>query len=1010
MRRRLALLLAAAVAATSAALVPSPAQAVDVPAGALEPGVQTTAAFPDDETRLVYTLEVPAGARPTLTVVDVVGPVEFFSRLVYADGSSGGFASYFGADPRPAVMEHEAPADTSVAQTATLTVSNATRASVTFVLGFVTDAVLDVEPGAQTLLTFTTPGQRARLDFDAPAGATVTVDTSNDALTSDAPVDDLGRLALRLLPQGTALEEQSRGIFAPVEVGTGGTQTLVVNPVAGLTGTVTVRVNVTPPGATTLFYDAFPVTTALEGASPVVLAVFGQDAARTALQIVEPSLTAPAGPAAVRVELLRHGADPVVLGTLDGDEAVTLTTPERLGKGELALIHLVPLGGTTGVVGLRLFLDPGPATALAIGGSAGISVPAGATSGRFTVAAGTDETLELFLTDITLGSPDAFTSPFRLEAPSGAVVNEGTLFRGGATAIPFTAARAGTYTLVIPVSPPEGLTATAAVVRPTATTQSGTLPFDGPLTLAAPGENARLVVPATAGTTLVASVTDVDLTNVPGSQFAASVVVLGPDGAPVAAGDLPRGGSTSVEAPVAQDGEYTVVVDGAFAATGSVRVVVDTARLDTQVLARSGAPSTVSMSRRGDSGRFTFEGQVGEGIAVEVQDVTLVSQSGFAFANATLFRPDGSFYTSYFLQTGSTLWIEPTDGLDAAGTWSLLVDPGDDTTGTVTARLVVPRILSAPLQPGSPLTVPFERAGDVQRLTFTGTAGQRPVLDISDRTVATRMRLVAPSGLVTADVSGFDTSEYFEFPVFQQSGRWTLELDAFDVGTGSVGVLLGLVNDPVRTVTAGSRVTSTFTKGQNPRLRLDLRAGSRAVLDVASVVPDGTSVTARFLRPDGSQAAAVPFSTAGSWVEMPEVADVSGRWTVQLDPEGPVAGRVVTTVRTAAERVVTGRLGRFTTVDVKNPGENVVLPFRGSDLPEPQFVGIDVVDSTFEELQIRLVSPDGFTTDAAVVGPGTSGFGLRAGSDLTGRWSVVVDPVGRSTGKARIRFRIGDFF
>jgi hypothetical protein len=595
----------------------------------------------------------------------------------------------------------------------------------------------------------------------------------------------------------------------------------------------------------------------------------------------------------------------------------------------------------------------------------------------------------------------------RIEDEVGRTYWDTLLFPANGSAT-FVAPQAGTYTLVLSVDRSAGLTGTLLAVRATTTTREVAAGFDEVVTIGGPGQNVELDVPGVAGQTLLATVSDVSL----GPDAAIGVTLTRPDGFNPGGRSVQTDGTVFLESGASTEtGVWRLTLDGVGRTTGEVRVHLYEPPLAGGALGGVDEPTVVGVPAAGGLARYTFAGRAGDPLILDVTDVTKTAGGDFEFFAITVLRPDGSFFTGDSARPGGQTWIEPADALDASGTWSVLVDPSNAATGSLTITRRVAHVLTSALTPGSPTTATFTRSGDVRRMTFTARAGQRPVLQVSDRSVATRMRLIGPGGLVTADIASYDLSDYFELPDVVGAGTWTLELDPFDRETGSVGLLLTLVTDPVRTVRTGVTTAVPFRAGQNPRLRVDVAKGAHIAMDVRALTPLGADMRVSFLRPDGSVAESNAFNEPGQWVEMIDVADVGGRWTVQIDPAGSTAGTTSVRLYSAKDTLVRGRIGKTTKVSVTAATQDVVLPFRGVPTAgDLQSVSWKVSGSTIASTYVWLLDPAGNPVQLALAGPGTTTGVFQVDPQMTGTWSLLVDPLDGATGTAKVFFAIGDLF
>ena len=259
---------------------------------------------------------------------------------------------------------------------------------------------------------------------------------------------------------------------------------------------------------------------------------------------------------------------------------------------------------------------------------------------------------------------------------------------------------------------------------------------------------------------------------------------------------------------------------------------------------------------------------------------------------------------------------------------------------------------------------------------------------------------------------------YAEFDPLPTSGTWSVLLDPDTFASGTQTVRLDLVRDPVRTVEPGALVTATWAVGENPVYRFRVRRGEHVAVDVRSAQladgEPGSGLASLALFGAGTGDFTVAQASLGQgapptpvWVEPGEIgftAPQDGVWEVRLDPFRAATGRVTFVVRTAADRVVPGRLGRTTNVVVSAPVQNVVLPFEVTGPQTGGLLGWTVTDSTFAGARLELFTPFGTLWDIVDVPPGTSSGTFFSGVGFAGTWRLVLDPTEGSTGRARVFF------
>ena len=198
---------------------------------------------------------------------------------------------------------------------------------------------------------------------------------------------------------------------------------------------------------------------------------------------------------------------------------------------------------------------------------------------------------------------------------------------------------------------------------------------------------------------------------------------------------------------------------------------------------------------------------------------------------------------------------------------------------------------------GSAVTVNIPTAGDKATATFTGTAGQRVSLDITNSTIASmKISLLKPNGSQVFTVSATKTAKYVDTNTLPVNGTYKLVVDPNLDHTGHV--TLKLYNVPPdatasMTVGAAGSTLATTVPGQNAYFTFSGVAGHRLALSLTGVSISSGSLTLK--NPDdtvlkGPQA----FATAPTFID-PITLTQSGVYKLVLDPKGKAKGSVTLT-------------------------------------------------------------------------------------------------------------------
>lgn len=355
-------------------------------------------------------------------------------------------------------------------------------------------------------------------------------------------------------------------------------------------------------------------------------------------------------------------------------------------------------------------------------------------------------------------------------------------------------------------------------------------------------------------------------------------IVVRPDGSvfgwfePVAGGtadlwnQLRRAGSSSDVIDVA--GTWSYVVRGAYQETGGETFRLDLIR-DQVLAAPLGVATTATVTQRGQNVRYTFFGKAGQRPVLDIRSREWSGQTGFPLADMILYRPDGSSFEAmpdWEIPPPSQAWFE-YDALDTTGTWTLVLDPMDDVTGTQTMIFGLATDPAArPLKPGTSTSFSTSTPGANQDLTFRAVVGERPVITVqssswtSARSGGARgsgriqAALLPPSGALPVTVElPADGTGIVEFPSgVTEAGTWRLRLDPSTDSVGSIRFSVTVVTDLVGTLVVDQPAAVTLaTPYQQARLgfapptsgavTLDVRGSTLS--DVAFAIVDGYGQT-----------------------------------------------------------------------------------------------------------------------------------------------------------------------
>jgi uncharacterized membrane protein len=290
------------------------------------------------------------------------------------------------------------------------------------------------------------------------------------------------------------------------------------------------------------------------------------------------------------------------------------------------------------------------------------------------------------------------------------------------------------------------------------------------------------------------------------------------------------------------------------------------------------------MNQVNQNGRLTFSGTVGQQVSLWVTDSTLVS------AYITLIAPDQSVQNIGGFGTGGGFFGPVT--LPSTGTYTLHIDPVGTNTGCATFQMFTGTDVFGTITPGGGAvqtcnTVP----GQNMHLVFSGTAGQRISLQVTNSTLTTAsVTLVRPDQSVQ-NFGGFGIGGgFFDTITLPSTGTYTLTINPSGNYTGCATIQIHDVPpDTTTTLTVGGAALQACNTvpGQNINLPFSGTAGQQVSLKVTNSTLTTASVT--LVRPDQSTQNIGGFGTGGATfaaVTLPS----TGTYTFHVNVSGAYTG------------------------------------------------------------------------------------------------------------------------
>lgn len=454
-------------------------------------------------------------------------------------------------------------------------------------------------------------------------------------------------------------------------------------------------------------------------------------------------------------------------------ESVFVDALDGVGPGAYTL-RVINTAAPTGTVKLQVFqftdTSAGPITANGAAATGKVAWPGQRTS--FTFSGTNGQKISYEVTASTL------SGYVELYAPDGSYSGNYAGAAAGQLADSFTLDATGTWTIVVDGS---GASKGSVTVRlyTFSDVSGGTITAGGgpkSLTITTPGQNGAFTFSGTDGQKISFKVA--------ASTLQGYVELHKPDGSYAGTFTGAAEGQFADAFVLDTTGTWSLVVDPSGTSTGSVTLRLYTfTDVAGPTIVANGAAKSLTITTPGQNGAFTFAGTNGQQISFAVTASTI---SGYV----ELHKPDGSYGGTY---TGAVAGqFADSFTLDTTGTWSLVVDPGGASTGSVTVKLYTFSDVAGPaLAPGGAAkSLTIATPGQNGRFTFAGSNGDTRAFEVTTSTLSGYVELHRPdgsyAGAFTCLGAGCASGPFN----LDATGTWTLLVDPSGTSTGTVKIKL----------------------------------------------------------------------------------------------------------------------------------------------------------------------------------------------------------------------------
>jgi YD repeat-containing protein len=370
----------------------------------------------------------------------------------------------------------------------------------------------------------------------------------------------------------------------------------------------------------------------------------------------------------------------------------TLMDQQTLPLTGTYTLMLDPSGSNTGsaTVTVHTFIDViGPITA--DGTPVAVSLPTPAQNARLTFAGTAGQVVSGWVTNATIPGfcGGAYAFALTLLRPDGSLQASIPSCGGSVFLDRQTLSTTGTYTLMLdPVGTSTG-NATVSLYTVVDLVVPATNGAPNAVSITTPGQNARFTFSGTPGQVVTGWVTSATIPGFCGGPYAFALTLLRPDGSTQAS--IPScGGSVFLDRQtLSMTGTYTLMLDPVEWHTGNATVSVYTVIDVTGPIVPNGGGVPVSITAPGQNARLTFAGAAGQVVTASTSNNTIPGFCGGPYAYSfSILKPDGSTLVGSPSCGGPLNFGQRT--LPVSGTYTLLLDPVEWHTGSITITLTSP--------------------------------------------------------------------------------------------------------------------------------------------------------------------------------------------------------------------------------------------------------------------------------------------------------------------------------
>ncbi len=417
---------------------------------------------------------------------------------------------------------------------------------------------------------------------------------------------------------------------------------------------------------------------------------------------------------------------------------------------------------------------------------------------------------------------------------------------------------------------------------------------------------------------------------------------------------------------------------------------------------------SVTFTTPGQNGNLTFAAQAGQRIIIRVSDHTFGGTANVK--QVIIVGTTGSGPVVYWTPVTSisfapinTEYTPDGVSIPVSGTYNIELNPKGPSIGTMTVALyIVPGDAEYTMNIGSSQSISTAARGQNVWVNFDGIAGQRVSLRTREVTYPGGFMLSEnkPNGSYFVTPLQAGNATFVDTLTLPVTGRYKVFINphGFDIG-GATLDLFDVPPDIVGTTSInGPPVTvSAYVPGHNPSVEFIAAQGQQARVNISSAsVPNNTPVYIR--KPDGSILASTVIGSGVGLISSVTLP-ATGTYTVEVNPHGVNLGSATIAVGGDVSGTATPG-GTSVTTTIDNPGQSSWLTFNGT---AGQLISAKLTNVTIASGYASIRKADGSLLGNSIsIAPNATNFIDTVTLPSTGQYSVLIDPVGESTGSATV--------